>query len=426
MSINSLPAVVELPALGDLAQKPIAHGGQCVGIWGVPETPGILFKRYTDEARRDMNPSSLDRLIGQPRSMTGDEQRLVRTATAWPTSRVVEGSRTIGILMPRAPTGLSFVWHSPRARTDGERNRPLEIDLLAKPNQFLLDRRIPSQSAADRIVVCARLAQVGALFEKYGIVYADWSYANAFWHPVSHAVFLLDVDGSSFGPRQHVATPNFDDPLTPPGTNVDSYTDRYRAALLIGRCLTAQRDVDTVVSALRGMAGVVPGTLVRMLTAAARSERPRLADLVAAFAGSLAPNHSVQSVNATGVVRWKKAPKLAASRGGTPRAGASLTGSRWPTPAHPATNSGNRIRPVKQPVSSTPTGRVQVAGTSTGKAPSSSGNGTPPVRSASANPPDSTSGQTNAPSTGATILGALVILLGLLAIVICCGYSILR
>ena len=43
-----------------------------------------------------------------------------------------------------------------------------------------------AQTVADRHLMCHRLVRIGRLFERLGIVYADWSYSNSFWHPVDH------------------------------------------------------------------------------------------------------------------------------------------------------------------------------------------------------------------------------------------------
>ncbi|MGN9765429.1 hypothetical protein ACTMS2_09670 [Micromonospora sp. SD12] len=304
MTVTRFPAIVEIGRLGRLPDTPLATGGQCEGVWVVPAAPSLLFKRYTSEVRRQLDSVALDRLVAEPAAMGRDQRHLVESSTAWPSSRVTDGGTTVGVLLPRAPDAFSVAWRSPTDVESPARRTTLEIDLLAKPNKFLTQRTIPAQSAAARATMCTALAQIAALFEERGLVYADWSYANAIWQPVTHGVFLLDVDGCSFGPRDYVITPNFDDPRTPPGTKVDNYTDRYRAALLIARCLTTVRDVEPLIAALSAMSGEAPATLLRILVAGRREARPSLTELAAAFTGITSSPSLAKPGDPTGVVDW--------------------------------------------------------------------------------------------------------------------------
>ncbi|MEQ4305125.1 hypothetical protein ABNF97_27720 [Plantactinospora sp. B6F1] len=341
MTATRFPAVVEIGQLGRLPDTPLANGGQCEGVWVVPAAPSLLFKKYTLEVRRQTDSAALDRLIAEPSAMSRDQRRLVETATAWPSSRVTDGGDTVGVLLPRAPDAFTVAWRSPTDVENPARRTTLEIDLLAKPDRFLTQRAIPAQPAAERATMCTTLARIAALFEERGLVYADWSYANAFWQPVKHEVFLLDIDGCSFGPRDYVITPNFDDPKTPPGTKVDNYTDRYRAALLIARCLTTVRDVEPLTAALSAMSGAAPATLRRILVEARRDARPPLAELAAAFTGTMSPAPSTRPQDTTGVVDWVewspsvKRTKPAPQQTRPARATASTSQPATPKPAPP-------------------------------------------------------------------------------------------
>jgi hypothetical protein len=395
MSVGRLPAVVEIQDLGDLSGSPaIASGGQCVGIWRVPAEPGSLFKRYTPEAAWKADPACLDRLIAQPSLLADAADRdLVAQATAWPTSRVVDGRRTVGVLMPEAPSRLRATWRSKRARSSPERHEPLAVDYLAKPNKYLGTLQIPAQTAADRVAICAMLAKIAALLERCGIVYADWSYSNAFWQPTDHVAYLIDLDGCSYGPREHVVTPNFDDPLTPHPMPVDCYVDRYRAALLVARCLTGHRDVSDVLEALDSMNGAAPETLLRILNASIRTGRPTLASLAAALNG-LATTVPPAVTNASGVVGWRPAHphKVPPGRAQAWRP-AGRTSKTNPVPvqgraaganttARPA-NTTSVIRPAQVV---TPTAPVVSAGASSFYGPGSSARAAVPVPPTTAPP----------------------------------------
>lgn len=322
-------SVLLLARLGDLGGAPAFEGGgESTGIWRVPAMPGYLFKRYTAEVARTVDAHRLDQLAAQPAALHGGTDRALARSVAWPHARVVDAARrTVGVVIPEVPDRFLVTWRSPRARAgDPDNHTPLYVDYLAQPNWYLSERGIPEQGAADRVALCSALAGVAALLERCGIVYADWSYSNAFWHPVDHTVFLIDVDGASYGSRPYVQTVNFDDPLTPPGRPVDTYTDRYRAALLIARCLTARREVGEVLTALRVMSGAPPAVLLAILTARDRTARPGLTALADAF-GAAVPAGSASrgagAVDATGVLRWEP---VRSRESGRARVGGAATG----------------------------------------------------------------------------------------------------
>jgi hypothetical protein len=249
----------------------------------------MLFKQYTEQTRKEADPRCVDRLVAQPRLLTDTDRTIAEKSIAWPASRVVDGDATVGVLVPEAPEDLKVLVRRRGSRTRSLRSERLDIDLLAKPNLYLARRGIPTQSFADRYVMCSRLIRIARLFERLHIVYADWSYSNAFWHPVDHRVYLIDLDTCSYGPRKHVETSGFEDPLTPLGLDVDTYLDRYRAALLVSRCLTGERDVDVVRWTLATLDGPAPDMLLRILTAAAREDRPSLTDLATSFDQTTGP-----------------------------------------------------------------------------------------------------------------------------------------
>ncbi|MGH1551243.1 hypothetical protein ACRAWF_00480 [Streptomyces sp. L7] len=62
--------------------------------------------------------------------------------------------------------------------------------------------------------------------------------------PVDHqnSAYLIDVDGCQPEKMSDLHQPNWADPLAPPGTDADVYTDRYRLGLLVARCSTGRRD----------------------------------------------------------------------------------------------------------------------------------------------------------------------------------------
>jgi hypothetical protein len=272
-------------------------------------------------------------------------------------------------------------------------------------------------------------------------------------------VFLIDMDSCSYGPRKHVRTSEFDDPLTPLGIDVDCYVDRYRAALLIARCLTGERDVTSVQSALVALPGPVPDRLLHMLVATSRVQRPTLTELADAFGASPTAAHRTPSgtatVDNTGVVGWRPrsargrhptAPAGTAgpsSNGRTPNrgspparparparpAGGSATpggrpagpGSRAPGPA----NAGPTQRP--QPATSGPVGRASVPGQRSSPAPPAGSWNTGYVGAAAAphrqgrTPPARPTGGSDATGVLSGIVGVCVIVVVILVIFLLCS-----
>jgi hypothetical protein len=223
---------------GDLGEKISEGAGESLFVCKLKNHPGWLYKAYRSPSADD-SVARLDRLIGLPAGMTTPDQAIVDQHTAWPAARVINAAgRTTGVLLPMAPKSYQFEM----ALTGGRSVRKyLEVDHLAQAPARQQQVGLPAQSLADRISVCASIASTADLLARFGLVYLDWSYANIFWCPADHSAYLIDLDGSSFGPRPQIQTPLWEDPQVPLGTTAGNTSDRYRVALLIASCLTGQR-----------------------------------------------------------------------------------------------------------------------------------------------------------------------------------------
>ncbi len=363
MNHVTIPPLMEVSRLGIVSAVPdFKPAGESLGVWRTPNFPGYLFKRYNADASKKVNNKTLDRLVQQPHVLPNPtEAAFLATSTSWPVSRIIESQRTVGVMMPEAPPTMSVSWLRKSFTNPTTEHSPLPIDYLAKDDDWLAVRKIPRQSAGDRDALSRSLVRVACFFEQCGLVYADWSYANAFWQPYEHTVYIFDLDGSSYGPRAHVFTSEFEDPLTPDPQPVDNYTDRYRVALLVGRILTKSRSQPEVKVALGRMAGPVPQTLLRMLISAGdRTSRPSLTDLAGRMGVQVA---QIQPVDPTGVDGWRgrnghtptnrpSAPAPSpASPGWRPRKDYSGGRTIPPQPARkvPATGSFPVIPPTPKP-----------------------------------------------------------------------------
>ncbi|MFJ5937952.1 hypothetical protein [Streptomyces sp. NPDC093071] len=263
--------------------KELATGGQ--GRVHEVGGPGrLLFKRYLEPHKAD--GTALAALVALRLGLApADRQQLDRSA-AWPLCRVLDGGRVVGFLMRRAPD--SMTWRSAKG------------DVKLTELQFLLrapkagTRTLRQPTPAERYALVVGLVELVDRLHTMGLVIGDLSQANVLWSlDPDPAVHLLDCDGVRITGRAPVLaqadTPDWLDPKAPPGTvSVDS--DRYKAALMIGRVL-AQEPYLTPEHELTPVGGVLDErreTAVRRLwglAGGAYGTRPDLGQWRVALAG---------------------------------------------------------------------------------------------------------------------------------------------
>ncbi|MCX5535250.1 hypothetical protein OG785_32465 [Streptomyces sp. NBC_00006] len=274
----ALPRTVSVGDLGPLAEPISEHNGQAVAVTPLTNHPGWLAKLY----RPDQHPEDaerLDLLISAPDTLPEAERALLYAGTCWPAARIQEpGNPAVGCVIPMAPEE----YRSELRRGAFSERRFVEIDWLAKSDQSIRGVGLPDPGAAGRLDACRQLARLAAVLESLGLVYSDWSFSNAFWSPAQRSVYLIDVDGCQPAKMPDIHQPNWADPLTPPGTDADEYTDRYRLGLLIAKCMTGLRDAHTfhtVAASPWPNQPAVSEVLLDMLLATDRERRPSAAQL---------------------------------------------------------------------------------------------------------------------------------------------------
>ncbi|MEV6494842.1 hypothetical protein AB0M20_40405 [Actinoplanes sp. NPDC051633] len=251
--------------------------GESKGIYPLVNHPGWLVKIYK-APQGEMDTARLNWLIAVPEKASPVDRTAIREHTCWPVARLTDDfGRSIGCVLPAAPAEFRI----------GHDERYLEVDLLAKPDESIRRRGLPVPSWSDRVAACVGIATIGAVLERNALVYSDWSYSNMFWNPAGRSVYLIDIDGIGFRVKPNMAQPNWDDPLTVGPAPADVYTDRYRIALLVGRCLTGRREHDRMV---HGLARISPEfgartLLLDILLAADRIRRPSVSAMHAALSG---------------------------------------------------------------------------------------------------------------------------------------------
>ncbi|WP_283136910.1 hypothetical protein [Rhizohabitans arisaemae] len=246
--------------------------GEARYVYRIGDRPGWLAKIYKDPLSV-FAAEQLRLLIEAPGLMTDRDRALVDRSTAWPVARIQENDRTVGIVMAESPGRVTA-----RIRLRGGRMgdpEPLEVDWLVASEAMLARAGLRAPTAEVRLRAVHDLLTIGDLFERYGVVYGDWSYNNAFWAPGSGEVFLIDMDSCRIGRRPWIQSPEWTDPLYPDGSLfLDKYSDRFKLAALSVRCLTGRR--GDVVKAWESLPDEyrmgAPGRLLRQAIRAQRAE----------------------------------------------------------------------------------------------------------------------------------------------------------
>ncbi|MEU7580178.1 hypothetical protein AB0B50_21580 [Streptomyces sp. NPDC041068] len=217
-------------------------GGESTQVHEIAGHPGWLAKLYR-KPLSEAASATLRTLVYMPTMMSEQDQTLVNTCVSWPVARICDGPHTVGVVMAKAPEQFYA-----RLRSFDGREldpAPLTLDLLLHSDEYCAKRGVRSDMSV-RARAMLELLRVGGLFARHNIVYADWSYGNAFWELGTGAVFIIDMDTSGIGAREWIESMSWEDPLYPETTRLPLtvYSDRYKLAVLTVRCLTGERDVE--------------------------------------------------------------------------------------------------------------------------------------------------------------------------------------
>ncbi|MFI9324510.1 hypothetical protein ACIGXI_32650 [Kitasatospora aureofaciens] len=273
-----LPRAVGLGDLGPLAEPISEHNGQAVAVRPLTDHPGWLAKLYRPGPHPE-DAQRIDLLISAPDTLPESERATLYAGTCWPAARIQgPGNPAVGCVIPMAPEH----YRAELRRGKFSERRFLEIDWLAKSDESIRGVGLPRPAFGDRLEACRRLTELAAILEALGLVYSDWSFSNAFWSPDRRSVYLIDVDGCQPQKMPDIHQPNWADPLTPPGSDADHCTDRYRLGLLVAKCLTGQRDARAFHSVSLSPWPEQPAlseVLLDMLFATERERRPTAVQL---------------------------------------------------------------------------------------------------------------------------------------------------
>jgi hypothetical protein len=194
----------------------------------------LLFKEYKEPAK--VNGAALADLVGLRQGLGQADRNRLDALAAWPLCRVVEGGRTLGFLMRRAPAHMTW-------RTATGASKLLELQYLIRPPKAAWQDVVQPNPEQRRALAMACVEAIG-WFHDAGLVIGDISQANVLWSlSPEPAVHFLDCDGFRRVGRAAVqaqaATPDWNDPLAP-STDATVDTDAYKTALVAGRIISQQ------------------------------------------------------------------------------------------------------------------------------------------------------------------------------------------
>ncbi|WP_045558013.1 hypothetical protein [Streptomyces sp. FxanaA7] len=236
----------------DVARSSLTLGNR-VGSGGQGEVHAIgdgslLYKEYKDPSK--VNGHALADLVSFRQGLGQADQGRFDALAAWPLCRVVDGGRTLGFLMRRAPSSMTW-------RTATGTTKLLELQYLIRPPKVAWQEVSQPTPDQRRTLALACVEAIG-WFHDASLVIGDISQANVLWClKPEPAVHFLDCDGFRRVGRDAVqaqaATPDWNDPLAP-STKASVDTDAYKTALTAGRIL-AQDPYTRPDQQLRPVAG---------------------------------------------------------------------------------------------------------------------------------------------------------------------------
>ena len=262
----------------------LATGGQG-SVFDLPAWPGAVLKKYHEPVPASFCAASVAALVHE-RDHILHEGEPVDQWAAWPSMIVLDGSRTVGFVMPRAPEAFML--------TIRGQLRLADLSYLAtEPRPLWGSVSLPGD--AERVAVLRHLAGAIQSLHHRGIVFGDISFGNILWSTQPRPrVLLLDCDGMQPPNRLAVLpsadTPDWEDPFARvPLPDVDR--DNYKLALAVVRILTRSMDArpggTTDRATLRGLAPDVANRVGALVDRASGpvGSRPQAGEWAAALGG---------------------------------------------------------------------------------------------------------------------------------------------
>jgi hypothetical protein len=229
---------VSLDQLGALGEE-LGRGGQA-SVFALPgfslaDTQGdLVFKRYHTAPVSD---GDLRRIVSVRSNLDpGRRQRLDDIAT-WPCRIVVDGTSTVGVVMPRIDPSYEDTLSLPSGKS---KQSLREVLNLFVPVERVRKVGRPVPSGRQRLELCRDFAAALAfLHDELHIVFGDINAKNELWR-LSSSPMVMFLDCDAVRPRGSVAATrqlNAPDWDPPEAGALNRSTDLYKLGLFILRAL---------------------------------------------------------------------------------------------------------------------------------------------------------------------------------------------
>lgn len=335
--------LIERSQLGQLEY--IAEGGQgrvyrCLTL----QLPDVHHRlAYKEFKAGQLASGGLEAIVGVRARLSAPDRDLLDSHAAWPIRLVRDQGRVVGLLMPLIPDAFVQVG---RSITGSAMRKEREIQFLFLAANRCAKLGFPLVNLHQRLHLCEQLARVLALLHTNNVVFGDFNAKNALFSVgpgrADAGIMLVDCDAvrvrGTMSAVPQLNTPDWEPPAAE-RTQLTSYTDVYKYALFVLRCLSPGTNASTARDTRRVTDILDPEG--QHLLAASLSEtpghRPSCAQWAEYFARLRSARLAGQPV--------APAPGSTAIGTGAAGAGAAGAGAAGATPSAPAATTAAPTTP---------------------------------------------------------------------------------
>lgn len=216
---------VDVAMLGLSRPLPWSDAGNSTLYECVYQGQPYLFKRYTDEFRREADEAALSRLIAWRHRISAADRQHLDLVAAWPRYRVTESGALLGVLVPIAARQFF---------QPGEADRPARPRVMTRLIRYRADgqhRPGASLLVKQRALGCA--IEVLLWLHSRNVLVNDVHVANILCTEDGHAVYFVDCDvmmSNEWGAVAEPAAPESIRNLVPEASAPTAMTDMARFA----------------------------------------------------------------------------------------------------------------------------------------------------------------------------------------------------
>ena len=216
---------VDVAELGPLRTLPWPDAGNSTMFDCTYRGQPYLFKRYTDEFRREADAVALSRMIAWRDGISPADRHYLDLVAAWPRYRVEEAGALVGVLIPIAAR------HFLQPDQSGGPARPRVLSRLIRYRASGRDIRGASQRVKQRAL--GNAIEVLLWLHSRNVLVNDVHVGNILCTEDGHAVYFVDCDsmmGPKWGAVAEPAAPETIRVLVPEASAPTAMTDMVRFA----------------------------------------------------------------------------------------------------------------------------------------------------------------------------------------------------